>query len=86
MLFYHKDSPTFKFDNYCHRHLTDNNDLNRLKVPLVIGFISSIRASEFQLIKPSILNDLKCNEDLQKAITKFKTQIITICKYDPNKT
>jgi hypothetical protein len=28
--FYHKDSPTFKFDNYCHRHLTANNDINRL--------------------------------------------------------
>jgi hypothetical protein len=88
--FYLKDGPNFNFDTYCKRHSKPNQVLKYYKVLLdvasqVTSFLNGIKTPEFQIVKPSIINDPICSTDLMKAIAKFKTQIITICRDDRNR-
>jgi hypothetical protein len=89
-LFYTKDSPDFKFETYCIGHIEANADLRRYQVEVdgpsqIIDFITGIKAPELQFIKPSILNDPECKDNLNKAAEKFKTNMVTSLKYNPAK-
>ncbi len=77
---FQRRSTNFTFDDYCNRHITANNELERRKVPLdgpsqVQAFMNGITREEYRPIKTAVCADPAAEVDLRKAIISFKKQI-----------
>ena len=80
-----KDGTNFKFANYCNKHITANNDLNRYKANIdgtgqANAFLMGIKTDgslnpQLMPIKSAILMNPLCRDNISKAVIEFKDTI-----------
>jgi hypothetical protein len=83
---YTGDKDNFKFNDYCMKIETAQNELTRLKVPVdgpsqVIGFIQGIKREDFQGMKAGIMSNPDTASDLGAAIKAMKKHEINRCHH-----